>query len=28
MVKNIEDKIKEKEKFQEKNTNREVLAFT
>jgi hypothetical protein len=28
MVKSIEDKIKEKEKFQEKNANREVLAFT
>jgi len=28
MVKSIKDKIKEKEKFQEKNANREVLAFT
>jgi len=28
MSKNIQDKNKEKEKFQEKNANREVLAFT
>jgi len=28
MSKNTQDKNKEKEKFQEKNANREVLAFT
>jgi len=28
MVKSIQDKNKEKEKFQERNANREVLAFT
>jgi len=28
MVKNTQDKSKEKEKFQERNANREVLAFT
>jgi len=28
MSKDIQEKNKEKEKFQEKNANREVLAFT